>query len=45
VITRSGQQNPRRRIPFVAVAVLLGLASLVSLKLWLLARMVAAHFS
>jgi hypothetical protein len=45
MITQSGRQNPRGPIPFMAAAFLLGLAGLVSLKLWLLARMVAAHFS
>jgi len=45
VIARSSQQNPLRRIPFIAAAFLFGLAGLVSLKLWILARMVAAHFS
>jgi hypothetical protein len=45
VISRSSPLIARRRIPFVTAAFLLGLAGLVSLKLWILARMVAAYLS
>lgn len=44
VVARSSRQSPRRRIPVIAAAFLLGLAGLVSLKLWLLAHMLAGYF-
>lgn len=45
MVAQSSRQIARRRIPFIAAAFLLGLAGLVSLKLWVLAHMVAAHLS
>ncbi|HXA70527.1 MAG TPA: hypothetical protein VNW24_08765 [Stellaceae bacterium] len=45
MIARSSRLIPRRRIRFVTAAFLLGLAGLVSLKLWILTRMVAAYLS
>jgi hypothetical protein len=43
VIARSSRQSPGRWIPFIAAAFLLGLAGLVSLKVWVLAHMLVGY--
>jgi len=44
VIARSSRQSLARRMPIIAVTFLVALVGLVSLKLWILAHMLAGYF-